>query len=383
MASPSSPSGNKLKADESYEAGGSGDNFPPFANSTPTSSPNSSFIPDACSSPLSPSAFQLMESISSISSLSNNSLFDTSTTFPEEDPHQRASSPIFEELFQNDGLPSSKEIYTRRQDRVTRSPRNLSTILEEMTQENSMLKEQLADKTRQLNISKMRVKVLLDLDESLSLQEDPNNNSTNSGPEAEADENITFTECKGVQVQVDEEEAKEEQGPVVAKASPSRLQIREHTFIFIREITSKIEVYQVRERVVEGILISNQLAFGGAVGWLGAYLVKNFGKSALIAAGGGLLVLTFAKKKGFVEINWNNVLHEVQKVSGESQLVASQSHHQNSSLVEPSVSNLSITENPTQDWTSEKIEGFKNWLSANSIAVVGFATGFLYTAFYL
>ncbi|XP_035710674.1 uncharacterized protein LOC118436511 [Folsomia candida] len=158
----------------------------------------------------------------------------------------------------------------------------------------------------------------------------------------------------------------------------------EHTFVLIREMTSRIEVHQIRERMVEGLQISNQLVLGGASGWVGAYLVKNFGKMALTAVGGGFLILTFAIKKGFIEVNWNKVLVELQK-RGEvhqKQKKSRTSDLTNDTSTISSSSSTTLGDDSTlsggEDWTVEKIHEVKKWMSEHSVAVVGSMVGFFY-----
>lgn len=149
-------------------------------------------------------------------------------------------------------------------------------------------------------------------------------------------------------------------------------------------MTSRIEVHQIRERMVEGLQISNQLVLGGASGWVGAYLVKNFGKMALTAVGGGFLILTFAIKKGFIEVNWNKVLVELQK-RGEvhqKQKKSRTSDLTNDTSTISSSSSTTLGDDSTlsggEDWTVEKIHEVKKWMSEHSVAVVGSMVGFFY-----
>jgi hypothetical protein len=91
-------------------------------------------------------------------------------------------------------------------------------------------------------------------------------------------------------------------------------------------------------------------------------LIKNFGKAALISLGGGLTLLTIASKKGLIQVNWSRLLRELQERDEQDS-----NNNENDN-------NLSISE----DWTVDRIQDTKNWISEHPTAITGFITAFFY-----
>ncbi|KAF2880488.1 hypothetical protein ILUMI_25695 [Ignelater luminosus] len=60
---------------------------------------------------------------------------------------------------------------------------------------------------------------------------------------------------------------------------------------------------------------TKQLIIGASSGWLTGYLAMKIGKTAACAIGGGIILLEIANEKGYINVNWDKVNRQIDKVS--------------------------------------------------------------------
>jgi len=65
--------------------------------------------------------------------------------------------------------------------------------------------------------------------------------------------------------------------------------------------------------------VTRQMIFGGLSGWLTGFLCMKVGKAVAVAAGGGIILIQIANHKGYININWNRINKDVEKVTKEIQ----------------------------------------------------------------
>ncbi|XP_043217366.1 FUN14 domain-containing protein 1-like [Amphibalanus amphitrite] len=58
-----------------------------------------------------------------------------------------------------------------------------------------------------------------------------------------------------------------------------------------------------------------QLGWGAAAGWVTGYLGMKVGKLAAMTLGGSLLVMQVANHKGYINVNWAKVNHDIREIS--------------------------------------------------------------------
>jgi len=115
--------------------------------------------------------------------------------------------------------------------------------------------------------------------------------------------------------------------------------------------------------MASGLHILKQLGIGGGLGTCAAYLIQRFGKIVITAFGGGTLIMAMAYKRGYVEVNWTEVYEALKRQQCPSEEDSRDNSFQNLRY---------------EDWTAEKIERVKNWISNHSYTVAGFVGAFMF-----
>ncbi|GLH14388.1 Uncharacterized protein GBIM_18804 [Gryllus bimaculatus] len=64
---------------------------------------------------------------------------------------------------------------------------------------------------------------------------------------------------------------------------------------------------------------SRQLVMGTASGWVTGFITMKVGKMAAVAVGGGIILLQVANHKGYININWDKVYKQVDKVADKAE----------------------------------------------------------------
>ncbi len=125
-------------------------------------------------------------------------------------------------------------------------------------------------------------------------------------------------------------------------------------FVYLRWVVENRNYFFFQ--VGTGSICAKELLLGGLCGWGTAFILKKFGKVAVTALGGGLLLLQLANHKGYIVVNWSQIYTQLEKTSeGE--------------------------EPEEEEWLSRKIKSVRNWSRGNTYSVVGFITGFLYKTY--
>jgi len=75
------------------------------------------------------------------------------------------------------------------------------------------------------------------------------------------------------------------------------------------------------EKIVDGEegSVPRQVFLGGASGWLTGFLAMKVGKAAATAVGGGIILLQIANYKGYININWNRLNRDAEKIQKQIQ----------------------------------------------------------------
>lgn len=127
--------------------------------------------------------------------------------------------------------------------------------------------------------------------------------------------------------------------------------------------------------------MTNQFVVGGLAGWTSALFVKKFGKLALSAAGGGLILLVYTARKGFVNVNYDSIYQEISKLcdetSAEDELLNNNELDVRESE-EPNRSRESLDADINQLSALEKLKIAKNWVASHTYTVGGFVLTFAY-----
>ncbi|RZF39243.1 hypothetical protein LSTR_LSTR010337 [Laodelphax striatellus] len=87
-------------------------------------------------------------------------------------------------------------------------------------------------------------------------------------------------------------------------------------FIDMDEVSK--EAQGIIDKVVKDVGKSSatrQLIIGSASGWVTGYLMMKVGKVAAVAIGGGIILLQVANHNGYVNINWDKIFKQAEKVS--------------------------------------------------------------------
>jgi len=173
---------------------------------------------------------------------------------------------------------------------------------------------------------------------------------------------------------------------------------------YIQEFASSIDVDQelLKTRIKGGAYLTNQLLVGGLSGWATALFFKKFGKIAFSAATGGLLLLIYSARKGYVNINYDSIYQELSKLCDSSEAIdfnQSVGREDDANEADPDLSNsinddlsssrLSDTllgKNKSKSFQSpdsyssamDKVKTARRWLSSHTYTVGGFALTFFY-----
>ncbi|KAF2904707.1 hypothetical protein ILUMI_01460 [Ignelater luminosus] len=81
---------------------------------------------------------------------------------------------------------------------------------------------------------------------------------------------------------------------------------------------SKGKEKSIADKILEDISkpsATKQLIKGALSGWLTGYLAIKVGKITACAIGGGIILLEIANEKGYMNVNWDKVNKEMDKVS--------------------------------------------------------------------
>jgi len=75
------------------------------------------------------------------------------------------------------------------------------------------------------------------------------------------------------------------------------------------------------EKIVDGEegSVPRQVFLGGVSGWLTGFVAMKVGKAAATAIGGGILLLQLASYKGYININWNRLNRDVERIGQQIQ----------------------------------------------------------------
>ncbi|XP_021947212.1 FUN14 domain-containing protein 2 isoform X2 [Folsomia candida] len=105
------------------------------------------------------------------------------------------------------------------------------------------------------------------------------------------------------------------------------------------------------EKIVDGEEGSTprQVFLGGVSGWLTGFLAMKVGKAAATAVGGGIILLQIANYKGYININWNRLNRDAEKIQKQ------------------------IVTGAKPDWTDK----IRTYAQDNSCTIPAFAGGFL------
>jgi len=119
-------------------------------------------------------------------------------------------------------------------------------------------------------------------------------------------------------------------------------------------VPTSADVESWLEKIVDGGEgnVPRQVFLGGVSGWLTGFLAMKVGKAAATAIGGGIILLQIANYKGYININWNRLNRDVEKIGKQIQTEAS---------------------GKKKDW-SDKI---RTYAQDNTYTAVGFSGGFL------
>ncbi|CAL8137099.1 unnamed protein product [Orchesella dallaii] len=158
---------------------------------------------------------------------------------------------------------------------------------------------------------------------------------------------------------------------------------------FIQEIASSIDVDQelLRHRIKDGCYLTNQLIVGGLAGWMSALFIKRFGKVALSALGGGVFLLVYTARKGYVNVNYESIYEEISHLCDDDGLGCGTDLEQSKNYDSSSSSNSNSEEDQDenelesfqQTWAvREKLRKAKKWVTSHSYTVGGFCLGFVY-----
>ncbi|XP_019869380.1 FUN14 domain-containing protein 1 isoform X2 [Aethina tumida] len=89
-----------------------------------------------------------------------------------------------------------------------------------------------------------------------------------------------------------------------------------------KEIISMADVNKEAKSFIEKILgdvsktsASKQIVLGASTGWVTGFLAMRVGKTAALALGGGIILLQVANEKGYININWDKVNRNLDKVA--------------------------------------------------------------------
>ncbi|ODN04766.1 FUN14 domain-containing protein 1 [Orchesella cincta] len=154
---------------------------------------------------------------------------------------------------------------------------------------------------------------------------------------------------------------------------------------FIQEIASSIDVDQelLRHRFKDGCYLTNQLIVGGLAGWMSALFVKKFGKIALSAVGGGMLLLVYTARKGYVNVNYESIYEEISHlcddVDGPGCDGVDGTNNGNPKPISDANQEEDDLEGVTRNWAvRDKLRNAKKWVTSHSYTVGGFCLGFIY-----
>jgi len=108
------------------------------------------------------------------------------------------------------------------------------------------------------------------------------------------------------------------------------------------------------EKIVDGKdgSVPRQMFIGGVSGWLTGFLAMKVGKVAATAIGGSIILFQVANHKGYINVNWNRLNRDVEKISKQIQAEAGGKK-------------------------KDLADKIRNVAKENSYAAVGFVGGFL------
>lgn len=152
---------------------------------------------------------------------------------------------------------------------------------------------------------------------------------------------------------------------------------------------------QIKDRIKDGCYITNQFLLGGLTGWLTAVFIKKFGRVALSAAGGGLLLLVLSAKKGYVNVNYDSIYQELSRLCEEEGELEpdvetyedakatelSTASNQDKLIIGATNADSSLRKSkssPSEGWGIDKMKSATKWIATHSYSVGGFAITFIY-----
>ncbi|XP_023027461.1 FUN14 domain-containing protein 1 [Leptinotarsa decemlineata] len=104
--------------------------------------------------------------------------------------------------------------------------------------------------------------------------------------------------------------------PPVTKTSKSAKNKTNESIITMSDV--KKEAKSLLDRILGDIKKSSatkQIVLGTSSGWATGFLAMRVGKTAALAMGGGILLLQIANEQGYININWNKVNRNLDKVA--------------------------------------------------------------------
>lgn len=173
-------------------------------------------------------------------------------------------------------------------------------------------------------------------------------------------------------------------------------------FVVLKELASSIEMDQelLKERLKHGVYLTNQMLVGGIAGWISALFVKKFGKLALSATGGGIILLVYTSRKGFVNVNYDSIYQEISRfcdtvdnqccVNNGNDMQTTYTDYSGAgvgtanfegSFDRESRENVNDNDEPENLPTScsfDKLKQAKNWISSHTYTMGGFVLSFVY-----
>lgn len=158
----------------------------------------------------------------------------------------------------------------------------------------------------------------------------------------------------------------------------------------------------LKERLKHGCYLTNQMIVGGIAGWMSALFVKKFGKLALSATGGGIILLVYTARKGFVNVNYDSIYQEISRFCDtvDNQCLINSGHDMqnyadysgvgvgtanfegsfdgNGSRENLNDNNDEAENLPNTTCSYDKLKQAKNWISSHTYTMGGFVLSFVY-----
>lgn len=169
--------------------------------------------------------------------------------------------------------------------------------------------------------------------------------------------------------------------------------VRQFLTLLTVEFAQSIDLDQdlIRHRLRGGYRITNQLLIGGFAGWTSALFLKKFGKLALSATLGGVALLVYTSRKGYINVNYESIYAEISRMCNDD-IETSQLNNSNPSFHQmPSETDQSRSHGEsyhsrsgtrrdviTSTSTYSKLTQAKKWITSHTYTVGGFILTFTY-----